>query len=130
MGAADPRIFAPELLADALLELGERFHADLLCQLVIDRNFVGGLDALHLDVELRVLAGELFRAVTIGEAHIDGPRITRFCSDQLILETGNERAAAERQVEIFRLPALKRFAVDSALEIDGDGVTLLRRRAL
>ena len=81
---------------------------------------------MDLALEGRGLAGQLLGVVVLGERNLDGLLVAGLRADELILEAGDERAGAEVEVVLLRLAALKRLAVDKALEVDGDGVAVLR----
>ena len=129
VGPAGARIVGLELIAHALLQHVERVEAELLGEIVVDDDGRSGLHRVHLDRELGLLARELCRAVVLGERDVHRALVAGFCADQLLLEAGHERAAAERQVETIAGAAFERLTVDRALEVDRDDVALLGDRA-
>ncbi len=117
-------------LLDRLAELGEIFHAELLGEGVVDSRLLGNRDLFHLDLELRLLAGERGHRIGLGESCLDDALIARLGTDQAFLEARNKSALTDDDRRILGLAALERFAVDLAEEVDGDAVARLGAAAL
>src|SRR5665213_2057362 len=72
------------------------------------------------------LSGERLAAVVLGERGLHDAGFARRDADQLFLETGNELAGADHDLNALASAAVERRAVDAALEVDGDPVAALR----
>ena len=113
-------------LADGLLELlqGVVLGA-VLGQLVVQSGQLLVLDLVQLDLEDGGLAGQLLGLVLLGEGDVDVELIAGGVAHDLVLEAGDEAAAAQGQVVVLRLAALKGHAVGEALEVDVHDVAVL-----
>ena len=110
----------------SFFSVGQRVKfGNVLCKLVVQLGLDGLLDLVDLALEGRGLAGQLLGVVVLGERDLDGLLVAGLRADELILEAGDERAGAEVEVVLLRLAALKRLAVDKALEVDDNGVAVL-----
>src|SRR5215218_5740759 len=131
-GLAELRVDAALLglgqpLADVLAQLVERVEAGLGRELVVDRRQLLRLDLLDGHRELRVVAGELLRAVVIRERDLDGAFVARGRARELLLEAGHEPAGAELDHLVAAIAAGERLAVERALVIHHDEVARLGR---
>ena len=76
------------------------------------------LDLLDLDLEARLLAGQLLVAVVLGEGDLDRALLARGGSGELLLEALDQPARAELEQVAARLAALEGLVVDVAGEVD------------
>ena len=106
-------------LADGLLELlqGVVLGA-VLGQLVVQSGQLLVLDLVQLDLEDSGLAGQLIGLILLGEGDVDVELLAGAVTHDLILEAGDEAAAAQGQVVVLGLAALKGHPVGEALEVD------------
>ena len=84
------------------------------------------LDVLDLDLELRVLAGDVLGAVVLGERRRDRAPLALDGADEALLEAGDEVARAELDELVAALAAGEGLAADGALEVDRQEVAVLR----
>ena len=63
--------------------------------------------------------------VVLGEGHVDVALLAGAHADHLLLEAGDELAAAELEIEAFALAAVEGHAVDEAFKVDVGGVAQL-----
>src|ERR1044072_8771974 len=82
---------------------------------------------LHLDREDGVFAGQLLSLVVVGEGDLDLAGVAPARARQLLLEALDQLAAAKLEQVVARLAALEGLAVEQALEVDQQHVTLRRR---
>ena len=75
--------------------------------------------------ELGGLAGELFAGVILRERDLQIAGFARADADQLLLETRNELAGADHDLDALAGAAVERHAIDGALEVDGDAIAVL-----
>ncbi len=122
--------FGDQALARGFLQLVERFEAERLGEFVVDRGLAGRFDQGRRGFELGGLAGELFAGVVLRERDLQGAGFARADADQLLLETRNELAGADHDLDALAGAAVERHAVDGALEADGDAVAVLGLGAL
>ena len=111
---------------DRVLERLQVFGADRLGERIVDFRQLADAHFLDGNVEGRVLAGQMFGPIVLGEGNLHRLAIARFGADQLVLETWNEGVAAEVQIEIFGLTALERLPVHRAAKIDDGNVARCR----
>ena len=137
-----------EGLAEKVLKLGVRLIGSSLCNFILNIGFIfiqcvefGNIlrefivesgELLELQgIELRLedgfLSRKIFCVIVLGEGDLDIKLVTGFLADDLLFEAGDEGTRAERQVVLFRLAALKGYAVDRTFVIDIGNVALLSR---
>src|SRR5690606_21849430 len=87
-------------------------------------------DFIHLDVEGGFLARQRLLRIGLRECRADGALLARLGALETVLETGDEAALAEHDVDALSGAALERLAVDLADEVDGQPVALLGSPAL
>ena len=80
---------------------------------------------MQLDLEGCILASQLGSAVFLGELDIDVELFASGMANNLILETGDEGAGAQNQRVMLCLAALKSLAINKALKVDINGITVL-----
>ena len=90
----------------------------------------GADDRLDLDVEGRLLAGEMRGLIILGEGHDDLALVAGLGAFELVLEAGDEGSRAQHQIDALGASALESLAADAADEVDLQPVALLRRGAL
>ena len=113
-------------LADGILQLIEGVVlADVLGEVVVQLRQLLVLNFVQLDLEGGVLAGQFLSLVFLGELDVDVELVASLVADNLLLEAGDEGAAAQDQSVVLSLAALESLAVDKALEVDGGGVAVL-----
>ena len=78
----------------------------------------------HLDLELRVLAGEVLGAVLLGEGDLDLALVAGAGAGEAFLEALDEASRAELDELVAALAALEELAVDRALVVHQDEVAL------
>ncbi len=88
------------------------------------------LERFGNDLELGLLAGELFCGVGLRESDVHSAGLARRDADELILEARNESAGADLHRDVAAGAAFERHAVDLAGEIDHGAVAALRLGAL
>ena len=116
--AGEARSLLFELAAQQFLELVEILEAEVLGEFVVDGSVGRDLHLLDGDVELRVLALEVFGRVIFGEGDRDGLLVARLHTGKLLFEAGDELARTDNQRGVFRLAAFEFDTVDAADEID------------
>ena len=115
-----------DALADRILQLIEGvILADVLGKVVVQRGQFLVLHVVQLDLEGSVLAGQLLSLVLLGELDVDVEGLASLMADDLLLETGDEGTRAQHQRVVLSLAALESNAINEALEVDIDGVTVL-----
>ena len=120
-------VVALHALPHLLAELGKIFQPDRFRERVVDRRRQALLHLLHLDIECRVLAGEIGGAVIGREGHLDGALLARFGPGQLVLKSRDEPSRAELDRDILTLAARKFHVANLADKVDDDQVTALGR---
>ena len=80
---------------------------------------------MQLDLEDSGLASQLGSLILLGEGDVDVKLLTSSVADDLILEAGDEAAAAQSQAVVLCLAALECNAVHKALEVDVNDVAVL-----
>ena len=125
--ARDRIVIALHALADLLAQLGEVLQPDRLGQRIVDRRRLPLAHFLDLDLEDRVLAGQIGRTVIGRERHLDGTILAGFGADDLVLETRDEAAGAELDRDILALAAGKFDLAGPADEIDHDRIAVCCR---
>ncbi len=103
-----------DLAAHDLAQAVERFEAERLGRLVVDLERAGLRHLLHGDVEGRFLAGQMRRAVIVGEGDGDLLLVAGLGADQLVLEAGDELLRAEHERLAVAGAAVEGHAVDLA----------------
>ena len=115
-----------DALADRILQLIEGvILADVLGKVVVQRGQFLVLHVVQLDLEGSVLAGQLLSLVLLGELDVDVELLAGLVADDLLLEAGDEGAGAQHQRVVLGLAALESDAINEALEVDVNGVTVL-----
>ena len=112
------------------LSFASDFKAELLGELVVDRDRGRRLQRFGDHLELGLLAGELLRRIGLRECDADGSGLARGNADKLFLEAGDETAGPDLQRDVAPGAAFERSAVDLAGEVDDDAVAVLRLGAL
>jgi hypothetical protein len=87
-------------------------HAEDGAELLVEFGQRGFLDALHGDLENRVLAGQLRGAVVGGEIHADFLALAGRGADQSLLELRQHPPLAQHDRDVLALAAGKRRTVD------------------
>ena len=126
MHARHRRVFPLPRLADALFQGIQILDSHLLGQLIVDGGGAALAQLLDIDLELRVLAGQLRVAVVIGEADLDRKVIPGLGAPDLFDESGDEGGGGKFEQEVRCRPAVECLAVDPADEVDHQGVALGR----
>ena len=80
---------------------------------------------MQLDLEDSCLASQLSSLILGGEGDVDVELFASRVADDLILEAGDEGAAAQGQAVVLSLAALECNAIDEALEVDINDVAVL-----
>ena len=115
-----------DTLADRVLQLVQSVVlADVLGEIVIQFGQLLVLDLVQLDLEGGVLASQLLSLVLLGELDVDVKLLTGLVANDLLLEAGDEGAAAQHQRVVLSLAAVESNAIDKALEVDIHSVTVL-----
>src|SRR5215213_395026 len=115
-----------EVSADVLAQLVERVEAGGVgSQLVVELRQNSRAHLLDGDRELGWSAGEVVGAVVVGERHVDRALVARAGADELLLEAGDQAAAAQLDHLVVALAALEQLAVDRPLVVDDDEIVLL-----
>ena len=96
-------------------------------EVVVELGEVLALDLLDVDLEDRVLAGELGRGVVGRERQLDLAVLARARAGELLLEAGDEPPGPELDELVAPLAALERDVVDRALVVHDDEVAVLGR---
>ena len=104
------------LLHHGAAQLGQLLKALRPCKGIIQRGHGAAGDLVYLDMERGVFPGQL-RRVGGGEGDMDVPLLTGAGTGHLLLEAGNEVAAAQQQGIALALAALKGHAVHEALKV-------------
>ena len=113
-------------LADGILQLLEGVVlADVLGEIIVQLGQLLVLDLMQLDLEGGVLAGQLLSLILLGELDIDIKLLASLVADNLLLEAGDEGAAAQHQRVVLSLAAVEGNAINKALKVDIHGVTVL-----
>ena len=110
---------------DSLKASSVSYSETILCQLVVQSGQLLVLDLVQLDLEDSFLASQLSSLILGGEGHVDVELLASGVADDLILEAGDEGAAAQGQAVVLSLAALECNAIDEALEVDIDDVAVL-----
>ena len=115
-----------DTLADRVLQLVQSVVlADVLGEIVIQFGQLLVLDLVQLDLEGGVLASQLLSLILLGELDVDVKLLTGLVANDLLLEAGDEGTAAQHQRVVLSLAAVEGNAIDKALEVDINGVTVL-----
>ena len=109
-------LFGHGLLHHAAAQLGQPLKALRLGKRVVQRGHGAAGDLVDGDAERGVLAGQ-FRRVGGGEGDVDIPLLADAGAGHLLLEAGDEVAAAQQQGIVLALAALEGHAVHEALEV-------------
>ena len=80
---------------------------------------------MQLDLEDSSLTSQLSSLILLGEGDVHVELLTGGVANDLILEAGDERAAAQGQVVVLSLAALKSDTVHKALEVDINDIAIL-----
>ena len=80
---------------------------------------------MQLDLEDSGLASQLSSLVLLGEGDVDVELLASSVADDLVLEAGDEAAAAQGQAVVLSLAALECDAIHKALEVDVHDVAVL-----
>ena len=80
---------------------------------------------MQLDLEDSFLASQLSSLILGGEGDVDVELFASRVADDLILEAGDEGAAAQGQAVVLSLAALECNAIDEAFEVDINDVAVL-----
>ena len=80
---------------------------------------------MQLDLEDSSLASQLSSLILLGEGDVHVELLTGGVANDLILEARDERAAAQGQVVVLSLAALKSDTVHKALEVDISDIAIL-----
>ena len=119
-----------QLAAHQFLELVEAVEAEILSELVINLGLCFDLHLFYSDVELGILACQIFGLILFRESDCDGFLVTGLHANQLLFKAGDELARANHQSRIFRLAAFKFDTVELANKIDDQLITFCRLLAL
>src|SRR3954454_7920569 len=103
-----------QALANVRAQLVERVEAGLGGEVVVEGRQLLGLDLLDRDGELGLPAGQLGRAVVIGEGDRDGALVAGRRARELVLEAGHEAARAELDHLVAPLAAGEGLALERA----------------
>ena len=126
MQARHRRIFPLSRLPDGLFQGIQILDSHLLGQLIVYGGGAALAQLLDIDLELRVLAGQLGVGVLIGEADLDRKVIPGLGAPDLFDESGDEGDGGKFEEEVLCRPALEGLAVDPAEEVDHQGIALGR----
>ena len=80
---------------------------------------------VQLDLKDSSLASQLSSLILLGEGDVHVELLTGGVANDLILEAGDEGAAAQGQVVVLSLAALKSDTVHKALEVDISDIAIL-----
>jgi hypothetical protein len=127
--ARERGIVALDLLADLRFQVGDVLGAHAFGERVGELGRCCLLQLLHGHREDGFLAGEILGRVLGRERDLHLALLARGSADELILEAGDEAAAAEAQVMPLGAAARERHAVDRAGEVDDRDIALLRLAA-
>ena len=125
--ARDRIIVALHPLADLLAQLCEGVEPDRLGERIVDRCRQALPHLLYLDLEYRVLAGQIGGAVIGRECHPDSAVLARFGAEQLVLKARDEPSRAELDRNVLALAAGKLDVTELAVKVDGNYVAVFRR---
>ena len=115
-----------QLLPHVVLICIERVEfADVLGKFIVQRRQFAHADGVHLDMENGVLPGQILLVIFLGELDVDVELFASGMANNLILETGDEGAGAQNQRVMLCLAALKSLAINKALKVDINGITVL-----
>src|SRR5579862_8556657 len=88
-----------QLIANAVLECGQRRHAKLFCQLIVDGQSIRRFDLRDPHREFRRLSGELAVGIVLRECHPYEALVASLCSDQLFLKTLDQLSGTKHETE-------------------------------
>ena len=115
-----------DAIADGVLQLVQGVVlADVLGEIVVQLGQLLVLDLVQLDLEGGVLTGQLFSLVLLRELDVDVEVLASGVANDLLLEAGDEGAAAQHQRVVLSLAAVESLAINEALEVDINGVAVL-----
>src|SRR5207237_2872917 len=103
--ARDRIIVALHPLADLLAQLCQVFQPHRFGERIVDRRRQTLAHFLDLDLEHRILAGQIGRTVIRRERHVDGAVLAWLCTDELVLEARDEPSPTELDRNVLSLAA-------------------------
>ena len=119
-------VFLHHALLDRVAQLGDRFQAQRLGELVIEGNAAGRLDLLGGDLEFGLLPGEVLGLVVLRELDLEGAVFAGGDADELLLEARNEAVGTDQHRHVVAAAAVEQLTVDPAGELDSDAVAVFR----
>src|ERR1700730_3255822 len=120
-------VVALHLLPHFLAQLGKVPEPDGLTELVVDDQRQALAHLLHIDLEHRLLTGEIRDSVIFRERDADSSVLAGAGADQLLLEAGDEAGGTKHDLTVFPAGSWNLLLAAAPLDIDHDDVAALGR---